>query len=93
MLCDGFGATIPNSPSLDALPDGFTLAAWIKPTSIPGWVTLFFKTDRHNQIHMLHVQTDGRLHAALNNTWQGFSNSIVPLDEWSHVACTLSKPF
>ncbi len=73
------GVTIPNSPSLDSLPGGFTLEAWILPTAYPlgnsDFGTIYFKTDRNNRVDMLHFQvgdnrnvptTEGRLYAAMN---------------------------
>ncbi len=77
------GVTIPNSPSLDSLPDGFTMEAWILATAFPlnnsDFGTIFFKTDRNNPVNVLHFQvgdsvttTVGRLYAAMNgNANQG----------------------
>ena len=90
------GLTVADSPSLNSLPGGFTLSAWIKSTSYPDFTTIFWKTDRHNRIHQLHFQVDGRLHAAMNQIepeggFQGFSPFVVPLNEWHYVAWTYDE--
>lgn len=92
-LCfDGTGgAFVPNSPSLNSLPNGFTLSAWINPTEFPDFTTIYWKTDRYNRIHMLHFQTDERLYAAMNQPapeggFEGISSPVVTLGEWQHVA-------
>ncbi len=69
------GVTIPNSPSLDSLPGGFTMEAWINQTNFTDYQTIFWKTDRHDRVDMLHFQvgdntnlpaSEGRLYACLN---------------------------
>ena len=91
------GVTIPHSPSLDSLPGGFTLSAWIKPTLYPDFTTIFWKTDRHNKIHQLHFQVNGRLHAAMNQEAGsgGFGaiapSSTVGLNEWHYAAWTYDE--
>jgi hypothetical protein len=90
---DAGGVTIPHSPTLDAFPNGFTFSAWIHPTSYPDFITIFWKTDRHNLIHQLHFQVDGRLHAAMNTPAHlgGFGvigPETVALNEWQYVAWT-----
>lgn len=92
------GLKVLNSESLNSLPKGFTLSAWIKSTSYPDFTTIFWKTDRHNRIHQLHFQVDGRLHAAMNQPepeggFQGFSPFVVPLDEWHYVTWTHDKKY
>ena len=94
LLLDGIGGVnIPHSPSLDSLPGGFTMEAWIKPTEFPDFTTIFWKTDRHNRIHMLHFQVDGRLYAAMNKEkpsggFEGIAPETVGLNEWHFVAWT-----
>lgn len=69
------GVTIPNSPSLDSLPGGFTMEAWIYQTGFTDYQTIFWKTDRHDRVDMLHFQvgdntnlpaSESRLYACLN---------------------------
>ncbi len=56
------------------------MEAWIKQTSFTDYQTIFWKTDRHNRIHMLHFQVGdnqnfpanaGRLYSCLNRTAGG----------------------
>ena len=69
------GVTIPNSLSLDLLPGGFTMSAWIKQTGFTDYQTIFWKTDRYDRIDMLHFQVgdnqnlptnEARLYSAMN---------------------------
>lgn len=87
------GLTIPNSPTLDAFPSGFSMSAWIKPSSYPDFLTIFFKTDRNNLIHQLHFQVDGRLYCAMNRPtseggFEGIGPNTVALNQWQFVAWT-----
>ncbi len=90
------GALIPHSLSLDSMPDGFTLAAWIYPTEFPDYTTIFWKTDRNNRVDMLHFQVDGKLYGAMNQEkpsggFEGISDFVVPLNEWHHAAWTFDN--
>ncbi|MBI3999730.1 MAG: LamG domain-containing protein [Candidatus Omnitrophica bacterium] len=97
------GVTIPNSPSLDSLSGGFTMEAWINQTSFIDYQTIFWKTDRHNRIHMLHFQVgDGApaniagLYGAMNHEvssggFEGVAPSTIDLDEWHFVAWTYDE--
>lgn len=90
------GVTVPNSPSLDSLPGGFTMSAWIKPSSYPDFTTIFFKTDRFNLIHQLHFQVDGRLTTVINQAaslggYEAFTGNVIPLDDWTYVAWTYDE--
>ena len=97
------GVTIPNSVSLDSLPGGFTFSAWINygfglPQGEFG--SIFYKTDRNNVVHQQHFQISeqGVLHSVLNQRlqdggFQGFSDPLVPLNEWHYVAWTYDEFF
>lgn len=92
------GVTVPNSPTLDFFPNGFTFSAWIKPTGFPDFTTIFFKTDRFNLIHQLHFQVDGRLYAGMNEPvrppgFEGIGPPTVALNEWQYVAWTFDEQF
>ncbi len=83
------GVTVPHSLSLDSLPGGFTVSAWIKPSSYPDFITIFFKTDRNNLVDQLHFQVDGRLYGAMNTPasqggFEGFGPHTVGLNEWHY---------
>lgn len=107
LVLDGSGGvTIPNSPSLDSLPGGFTLEAWILATAYPlgnsDFGTIYFKTDRENRVHQLHFQvgdnvnvptTQGRLLAGMNSSAGGIGPRTVGLNEWHFVAWTYDETF
>jgi len=94
------GVSIPNSPSLDSLPGGFTLSAWINPTEFPDYTTIFWKTDRHFREHMLHFQVNGRLYGCMNGPaavdgpcdFEGIAPNTIGLNEWHFVAWTYDEP-
>ena len=93
------GVTIPNSPSLDSLPGGFTMSAWINSTNFPDYTTIFWKTDRHNRPHMLHFQVNGSLYACMNGPdasdgpcdFEGIAPNTIGLNEWHFVAWTYDQ--
>ncbi|MDD5216845.1 MAG: LamG domain-containing protein [Candidatus Omnitrophica bacterium] len=102
------GVTVPNSSSLDSLPGGFTLSAWIYPTYFaPGNVTtLFFKWDRANQTYPWHdtmtfqAGLGTKLYSAMNEPavpgydgYEGVSSDVLSLNEWNYVAWMFDENF
>lgn len=97
------GVSILNSPSLDSLPGGFTMEAWIMQSLFDDYQTIFWKTDRNNRIHMLHFQvgdsspnTESGLYAAMNKEvssggFEGVAPLSIDLNEWHHVAWTYDE--
>ncbi len=87
------GVTIPHSPSLDSLPDGFTFSAWINPTSgaTSDYMTIFYKSgavlttpdpDIHAQLHIRVNDPTGQLQFVTNDNvhfggFQGFTADHV----------------
>lgn len=69
----------------------FTIMAWIRPTENSG--TIMRKGNTDNGRFNFGVKSDGRLYLRTGRTvrqgvWQ--TSSIIPLNEWSHVAVTYS---
>ena len=92
LLFDGINdwVTVNDSASLD-LSSGYTLEAWVKPSSL-GYRSLIAKEDVGSYTYCLLSSDTGNLPAALadNGTSKILvrGNSVLPLNQWSHLTAT-----
>ena len=79
--------TVNDSNSLD-LSSALTLEAWVYPTSVSGWRTVFMK--ELNAMYYLYAAASTGPGAGVNigGYRETFGSSNLPLNAWSHLAAT-----
>jgi glucose/arabinose dehydrogenase len=83
--------TVPDSASLD-VTSGLTLEAWVRPSTIAGWRTVFTKETGGGEVYQLYASNGATPVAYLSTTTggdQGFgAGAALPLNTWTHLAAT-----
>jgi hypothetical protein len=80
---------IPSSPSL-LLANTFSFEAWVYPTNIEEDI-IFSKNDRFNEDYVFFIDDPTRKLGVGISVWPAgfvYSNSSIPLHNWTHVAAT-----
>ena len=80
---------VPHISAYDDLDNGFTISAWINPSSVTGIHTVVGKANSGRDI-VIRVH-DGKLTAHYyvgGYVWCSAPTATVVANEWSHVACT-----
>jgi len=86
------GVLIPSSPALNPT-EAVTIDAWVKPFSFPNAFAEVVRKDQENSSvpqYELAVTNTGQAHCDIG----GFGNPVagsVPLNQWSHLACTYDR--
>ena len=83
--------TVADSPSLD-LTTGLTLEAWVRPSTLSGWRTVFTKEIGGGEVYQLYA-SDGAGPATYLSTTAGGDQgtsvaSLIPANTWTHLAST-----
>ncbi len=89
----GHGATIPADPAFESMSDGFTISAWVYPTSFQPYNAVVSKLNGSHRNINLRYHSDGKLHIHFTNAANGISSvttdsAVVSLNEWQHLVAT-----
>jgi hypothetical protein len=83
--------TVADSASLD-LTTGMTLEAWVRPTAIDGWRTVFLKERPGNLVYAIFANTgNNRPSGEIGTAGGNFDvrgTGQLPLNTWTHLAVT-----
>lgn len=86
-------ATIPYGSEFQTMNDGFTISAWINPTSLLNYNTVVSKLNGSHRDVVLRYHSDGKLQVHWTNSNNGISatttdNAVIGTNSWRHVAAT-----
>ncbi len=86
----GSGVLVPSSSALNPT-DAITLDAWVNPSSYPNFAPTVIRKDTNPEATQYSLligdgQITGVAHCKINNTT--LTGGLVPLNQWSHLACT-----
>jgi len=89
------GVVIPSSPALNAT-EAITIDAWVKPSSFPNGAPTVVRKDQQDLTvpEYLLAIGDGATAGVAHCNIGGFGTPVggsVPLNQWSHLACTYDR--
>ncbi len=89
------GVIVPSSSSLNPT-DAITLDAWVRPSSFPNGGPAVIRKDTNNvgttqySLNVGDGSTTGVVHCNIGG-FIGVTGGLVPLNQWSHIACTYDR--
>ncbi len=84
------GITVPNSANLN--PTGaITIDAWVKPFSFPNAFPTVVRKRIIDPQYLISVTDQGEGHCNIGGAWADPVGGVVPLNEWTHLACTYDR--
>ncbi len=86
-------ATVPASPAFEALSDGFTISAWVNPTSLTSFNSVITKLNGNHRDIDMRIHSDRRVQVHFTNSNLGITAvttdlPVVQLQVWQHLAAT-----